>query len=133
MFPHPREAIRAWWAHRTAGEGASSRDPGAVAGKKPTVSDLLRVGDVLWGLRRAGKLTPQQARDLIDYARGIRPRSADAEDGKKELEVLVAMVSRHLRKYGIVAVANPRPTIRRDEWLDSDGDKHETAYCVDSG
>jgi hypothetical protein len=126
VFPHPRDAIRAWVKHRTGQE--PSRPSYGVRGKRATVSDVLRVGQLFVDMN----LTRQQVQDLTLWAKGAKPRSAMAVDGQQKREVLIARVTRWMRERQIVANARPRATMRTDKWQDVDGEEHKSTYCVDS-
>lgn len=121
VFPHVRDAIRSWWSHR-CGSPPSRSALGAVRGKGPTVSDLVRVGRVMVDL----DLTASQIVRLVEYARGTRSRSED-----RLMKSLVERVTYRLRSMRIVAAANPRFDRRRDSYTDCDGKEHEVTYCVD--
>ena len=65
VFPHDREAIRAWWVHR-GGRQPSRPALGEVRGKGPDVGDVLRVGQLL---RELGYLDAEG--DLTAAGRGV--------------------------------------------------------------
>ena len=129
IFPHWREAIRAWAAHR-AGQGPSRPGLGEVRGKGPTVSDLLRVGQLLADLdllQGEGELTPIGARVVECALAGAAGRGAD-----QRLKSAVQRLNRWARKMRIVSPALPRRSLRHDSWQDVGGEWHETTYCVES-
>ncbi len=125
VFPHVREAIRAWATHRQ-GVGHAKATPGRVRGKGPAIGDIVKVGQLLLsenGLR----LNRGQVKTLVDYAMGAISRSQDTAT-----ESLVKRVERNMRAMRIVAKATPRFERRRDSWRDTEGQQHESTYCVES-
>ena len=69
----------------------------------------------------------RSAANLDQYADGTIKRTEDTATAS-----LIKRVERHMRKMRMVAKETPRFERRRDSWQDTDGQTHESTYCVDS-
>lgn len=129
IWPHWREAVRSWWAHR-GGHRPSGRI-GAVRGKAPGMGDVLRVGQVLreLALLDAKGQPTRHGKAVIAVALGAAPR-ADNAVGTEGAQMLVRRLERHLRKHGIVAKAPRRWVTKRMAWTDPSDDQVVTTRVI---
>lgn len=128
VFPHWREAVRAWAAHRS-GHGPSRPGLGDVRGKGPTTSDLLRVGQLLADLDLlldGGRLSPMGARVVQCALDGGAGQDAD-----RKLKSVIQRLERWGRRVRMIAPALPRLATRHDSWHTKDGQAVNTTYIVD--
>lgn len=132
VFPHWREAVRAWHAHRT-GSQPSRASMGAVRGKGAGIDDVLRVGRALRTLdllTKGGELN-RHGRMVLAVCLGLAPRH-NAASGAEGAQHLVKRLERLLRRRGIVAPERKRWALRRGAWVDpNDGESAATSFLVE--
>lgn len=134
VWPHWREAFRAWHVGRRGRAPARAATGQEPRGKGPGLDDLLRVGRVLATLHLLddqGTLT-RHGEMVLAVAMGASPRSGAAEGSVLGAEVLVKRLERHLRRAGIVRPASPRTAAARWRFTLQGGEEASHAYLVDS-
>ena len=128
LFPHWREAVRAWWAHRQ-GQQCARPALGAVRGKGPSVGDVLRVGQLL------ADLDLLTERGLTTMGKRLVACALDGGAGRSDdraLQSAVQRVERWGRKTRIIAKPARRHKTRRDSWLTECGVTMDVTYCVET-
>jgi hypothetical protein len=116
VFPHAREAIRAWLVHRRGpGLAGLARGPRS---HRATIDDALRVGAVLSEMGLQIDPPCDTLHQLVGWALGSIPR--------RELETIAKRCERHMRAAGVVVPPTRHAPTWRDQWVDADGVVHET-------